>query len=893
MKKYLILPLLIVIFASNLLAEGSKDFDLSSASTTPKALEFIRVNYIDQARANPFEMLKAALNQVQKGVAEILVTFDGGNKFTITLDKATKKFSPKELKTLADLWAVLDEVYLFIQMHYHGTLDKQDIEYMAIDGMLSALDPHSNILTPKIFKEFKVGTKGKFGGIGIVIGSKEGNLTVIAPIEDTPAWRAGMKAGDHITQIGEESTVNMSLTEAVELLRGDVGKDVTITVERKGRPAPFNVTLKRAIIKIESVQSELIPVGNRNVGYIKIKNFQEDTGKEFSKQLGKLRAASNFSGLIIDLRNDPGGLLSQAVDVVDKFIPSGVIVSTVGAGSTFIDQEVAGSQGTEPAYPIIALVNEGSASASEIVAGTLQSYDRALIMGTQSFGKGSVQSIFDLHDGSALKLTIAEYLTAGKNSIQTVGVTPDIMLVPEKIDKNEMDIAEDEHENESSLEGHLTKYSANVKGESRYKLDYFQPTEKEDEEEAGRREYSKKLDLKKDLATLFAAKIIANAPTDAHEDLAKSAAPTITAIEKEQKALVAAELSKAGIDWSDCKSSARSSLQVTFSMQKNGENITKAIAGDETDLTLTATNVGSGQYCQLIGIIDAKDHALKNKEFVFGKLPVGASKSWSAKFKVPKTLPTQGLPFTVKFSEENGNKPSEFKAIVPIEGLKQPQFAFTYKLGVPEKTKVVNEPMPVGKTIPFYVDVKNVGKGPALNAVAIIKNDSDTKGVFIDTGRVKIGKLEPGQKKRLTFKFKIEPSLSKSTFKLEFTVVDQDLYTSLSKKIEFNVGSGIMEPPFGLWYEAPRISFEGTRFPIVTSAAKVHIEGDIKDDKKVKDYFIFVGDDKVAYASNPEDTGKFKIIADLPVKEGNNLISVIARDELDLISRFNFVVERK
>lgn len=893
MKKYIILLFLLVLASASVRADYDKNFRLSSATVTPKALNFIKENYIDQRRINPFGMLKGALNQIQKSAAEILVTFEPGNKFTITIDKATKKFAPKEMAKISDLWAVLKEVYLFIEVHYHGTLEQQEIEYLALDGMLSTLDPHSNILTPKIFNEFKVGTKGKFGGIGIVIGNKEGNLTVISPIEGTPAWRAGIKASDKIIQIGEESTVNMTLTEAVEMLRGDVGKEVTITVERDGKPAPFNVTLKRAIINIESVQSTVIPVDNWSVGYIKIKNFQEDTEKEFSKQLAKLREAPNFSGLILDVRNDPGGLLNQAVEVVDKFISEGVIVSTVGADNKFIEQEMAKGLGTEPPYPIIVIVNEGSASASEIVAGTLQSYKRAIVMGSQTFGKGSVQTVYDLHDGSALKLTIAEYLTAGKNLIQSVGIIPDIKLIPAKVDKEKMDLVEDEHESEISLEGHL-KQSEYSKKEPAYKLSYFQPVEKESDEEASRREYSKKLDFSKDLAVQFTSKIIANAPTDSHEDLLKSASPTISAIKSEQKIEIANALSKAGIDWSDCKPSGKPTLQVSFSVQKNGETIGEANAGDDINLVMNAVNVGTGPFCQLVGISNSKDLSLKNKEFVFGKLEPSATKSWAAPFKIPKNLPSQNLPFTVKFHEENSNIPSAFKAIVPVKGLQLPQFAYSFKLGVPEKIKVLNEPMPVGKIIPLIVDVKNIGKGPALNAVAIIKSDlEENKGIFIDTGRMKIGRLEPGQKKTLTFKFKIEPSFEKTAFNLNFTVIDQDLFISLSKKIDFNVANGVTTPPSEQWYEGPKISFEGTRFPIVTTSPKVHIEGEIEDEQEVKDYFIFVGEDKVAYSSNPLSTSEYHISADIPVKDGNNLVSVIARDGQDMMTRYNFVVEKK
>ncbi|MBI2092882.1 MAG: PDZ domain-containing protein [Deltaproteobacteria bacterium] len=572
-KKHFLILLILIGSAIGIGAKYGDDYHLSSANITPKVLKYIQQNYIDQDRIKPAKMLKGALEQIQKSAAEILVTFDADDRFTITIDKAVKKFNPEHISTLDDLWEALKNIYLFIELNYHGTIEPNDLEYLAIDGMLNVLDPHSSMLTPKIYNEFKIGTKGKFGGIGIVIGSKEGELTVIAPIEGTPAWRAGIKAGDKIVQIGEESTINMSLTEAVELLRGDIGTDVTISVNRKGKTQPFNVTLKRAIINIDSIQSAVMPVGNKSVGYIKIKNFQENTDKEFSKQLAKLKQSPNFSGLILDMRNNPGGLLNQAVEIADKFLSSGIIVSTRGAGERFIEQEPAKEEGTEPLYPLAVLVNEGSASASEIVAGTLQNYKRAIVIGNQTFGKGSVQTVFDLKDGSALKLTVAEYLTAGKNSIQSIGVTPDIKLVPAVIDKEKMDLIEDEHESETSLEGHLNQDESIKKGESAYKLSFLEKAEEENEDEKSRREYSNKIDFSKDFATMLAGRLIAGAQNSG--DPFAGIASAVNEENKKQQVEIADSLSKLNVSWSECKLRGKPLLQVSFAMNKNGETVEK------------------------------------------------------------------------------------------------------------------------------------------------------------------------------------------------------------------------------------------------------------------------------------------------------------------------------
>jgi len=893
LRKIFLYFLLSVAFLSVATAKPKSDFHIASAETTPKVLSYIEEYYIDPSRLDMNALLNGALDSIQKSAAEILISHEKNDRFTVTIDKAVKKFTFTPPKNLDELWKILHQVYMFVEIHYHGSTETQDLEYAAIDGMLSELDPHSNILPPKIYNEFKIGTHGKFGGIGIVIGNRDGELTVISPIEGTPAWNAGIKAGDKIIQIGDESTVNMTLTEAVEILRGDPGTIVTILVERKGRPAPFSINLKRAIIKIDSVVSKTVKMDDKTVGYIKIKNFQEDTSKEFSRQLATLRESPDFAGLVLDLRNDPGGLLNQAVEIVDKFLPSGVIVSTIGAGNNFIEQESAKLAGTEPNYPLIVLVNEGSASASEIVAGTLQSYGRAVVVGSETFGKGSVQTVYDLKDGSALKITIAEYLTAGKNSIQTVGVTPDIQLIGIEVDKEKMNLSENDHESEKTLEKHLSHFIESVKREPVFKLSYLKQTEKEDDDERSKIEYSKTPDLSKDKAVTFAAKIVVNAAKFPNKGIVESAAPVIDSIKKEQNTVITEEMSKIGIDWSECKATARPPLQISYSLLNNkGLPIKMATAGDDINLVLTAKNAGSIPFCRLSGISSSDEGFLKNIEFVFGKILPEESKSWKVPIKLPKILTSQNLSMAIKFKENNTDIQTEFKLLLPITALPQPNFAVLYKIGAPLNIKAPSKPVPTGKTIPFIVEIKNTGTGAAPNTFVTIKG-VDTKGIFIETGRIKLGKIEPKQRKTATLKFKVEETLAKSTFELELSVIDQDLLSIFSKKIEINVPAGTAEPPAYRWYEGPKIEIAGASFPISTKEQIFKLKGRITDDQDVKDYYIFLGEDKIAYESNPRSENEFVFATDIPLKEGNNQITIIARDNLNMSTRESFTIERK
>ncbi|MFQ5329298.1 MAG: S41 family peptidase [Thermodesulfobacteriota bacterium] len=328
-------------------------------------------------------------------------------------------------QTYEDLRIFTDAVSI-IERNYAEEVEPKELVYSAVKGVLQGLDPHSTFMTPDDYKEMQVGTRGRFGGIGIEIGIRDRILTVISPIEDTPADKAGIKAGDKIVKIEEKYTKDMTLLDAVKLMRGKKGTDVTISIMREGFEKPKPFTLTRAIIKIKSVKFKVLEEG---FGYLRIAQFQEKTSSDVEAALKELGSRDGkLKGLVLDLRNDPGGLLNQAVEVSDKFISSGLIVYTKGRVPGQDMKFEARAESTHPDYPIIVLVNGGSASASEIVAGALQDHKRAIILGTQTFGKGSVQTIIPLTDGSAIKLTTSKYYTPLGRSIQAKGIEPDIVV---------------------------------------------------------------------------------------------------------------------------------------------------------------------------------------------------------------------------------------------------------------------------------------------------------------------------------------------------------------------------------------------------------------------------------------------------------------------------------
>ncbi len=322
----------------------------------------------------------------------------------------------EELKTFSE---VLNQV----QKHYVDETKPKDLIQGAIRGMLSTLDPHSAYMTPEMYKEMQVETRGEFGGVGIQIGVKDNRLAVIAPIEGTPAHRAGIKAGDFITKVNDDTTKDLTLMDAVQKMRGPKGSKVNLTIQRDGTSDPLVFTLVRDTIKIESVKSRVID----NLGYVRLTQFQEATGRDLSKAIKQFKE-QKVQGTILDLRNNPGGLLTAAVDVSEQFLPSGKLVVYTKSREGKKDEWFAKSKDQLEDLPVIVLVNEGSASASEIVAGALQDYGRGLVVGTTSFGKGSVQTILALGDGSGLRLTTAKYYTPKGRSIQSTGITPDIVV---------------------------------------------------------------------------------------------------------------------------------------------------------------------------------------------------------------------------------------------------------------------------------------------------------------------------------------------------------------------------------------------------------------------------------------------------------------------------------
>ena len=329
-----------------------------------------------------------------------------------------------------DLYEKIDlfgEVIESIKKEYVDEVDQAEMMDSAINGVLQSLDPYSAYMSPELFKEMQTDTRGEFGGLGIEIGMESGLVKVISPIDGTPAANAGIKAGDYIVKIGKDQVQGKTLMEAVKLMRGPVGTSINLTIRRKNIKKPLEFKITRKIIEVQSVSSEIISK-EKNIGYVRLKSFNENSDNQFLKSIKKFEKNSEIKGYVIDLRNNPGGLLTQAINITDFFLDDGEIVSTKGRKISETRKFFARRGDEINGKPLIILINNGSASASEILAGALKDHKRAIILGENSFGKGSVQSIIPLRNGGGMRLTISKYYLPSGKSISEVGVTPDIVV---------------------------------------------------------------------------------------------------------------------------------------------------------------------------------------------------------------------------------------------------------------------------------------------------------------------------------------------------------------------------------------------------------------------------------------------------------------------------------
>lgn len=948
---------------------------------------YINRFYVEPERIKPKEMLKEALLWLERVVPEVQVNIHKSTEeIEILVDQVSRKVDISGIRRLGELYNTLNDVLRFVNDNKHDEIKTEDIEYAAINGMLSQLDPHSVVFPPKDFTEFKIGTSGKFGGLGMVVGLRDGILSVISPIEGTPAFRAGLKSGDNIIAIDEDSTINMSLQEAVNKLRGDPSTSVILIVECGKTHTNKTITLVREIISIPSVSAKLV---DGNIGYIKVRNFQEDTSQSLEEEIEKLtNDSSELKGIILDLRNNSGGLLGQAIAVADKFLSSGMIVITVEPMGKQKIQRASKSSKDLNKCPLVVLIDAGSASGAEIVAGALKDNNRAPLIGDTSFGKGSIQQLIDLvNSGAALKLTVGKYLTPNFTDIQSVGITPNIQLVQSQVSEGEIILFnESKHFREKDLKKHLEEHStAELPFE---KIRYLAQIEnepdgeegekggdKKDEEKIKEEDYYKIPDLDKDTHVQFAKKIILNSPLFDRKDdgILDKLKPIIEDFKVNEESKIASVLSTYGIDWSTGETvsipSAKTSLTLTPS---RGE----VRAAEDLKIEITVTNNSEGDFYRLRGISESKNLFLDKHEFIFGKVEKGATKTSSKTIKIPQNSLSRKDELIIKFSELNGNEPEDLKSIVSIDALPKPVFSYSYQI-IDEGEGLTGNGDGIiqrGEVVDLVLFVKNNGKGTSEKNIIALRELSQ-KEVYIERGKMELGELHPGESKSIILKLSVRDTLEADNFSVDLTIADTTFGSRISGKLEFNVdlvnngekiqstektlkvvdnnipiyngrsnstpiiayaGSGTIlkaDKESQTWY---RVEMQEDRFGWVHSdevetinvaydsqqkppdlilqnilpiielntqkphdifmQEKISLSGTVKDDKIIKYVYILVNDDKVFYKSNREnaetDKSTLSFTSDIQLEDGPNVISIVAKDDQDLLSTKSFVVTK-
>ncbi|MBX3249627.1 MAG: PDZ domain-containing protein [Myxococcales bacterium] len=786
-------------------ARSQDPYDLTQLSVLNRAILEVTEHYVEPARIDHRRMLLGGLNAIQRTVAPVMVRYEEGSP---TLAAQVNDQRREFAVDVSSPWALSQrfrEVFDFLQRNLDDEdVNLRDIEYAAVNGMLRTLDPHTVLLTPDIFEEMQMSTRGEFGGLGIVISIRDGHLTVIRPMPNTPAARAGLERGDRIVKINDESTLNMPLSEAVERLRGPPGSRVRVFVRRKnprndqwGNPQRFE--LVRAVIHIESVEHRSLGDG---IGYVKINSFQGNTHEDLRRALADLHR-QELRGLVLDMRDNPGGLLDQAVRIADTFLPSGAIVATSSNDPRQREEKFASAGGTEPSYPLIVLVNGSSASASEIVAGALKNHDRALVIGQRTFGKGSVQVLNNFQDGSALKLTVAQYLTPGDVSIQGVGIIPDIGIDPMTIDREDMDLDVDPEAylREADLRSHLTsdrvrrdqqrpsvvlRYYLNR--EMRQRLREADPRDSENEEED-------------EFLTRFSKEILRNARRSGRREMLEDAAPVIERIAAAEMQRAVADLRTLGVDWSEGPDRGPSEVRVEVSTDREG-NVGRA--GEPFTLRVRVTNTGQAPLHRLRATTKSDFPLFDDRELVFGLLAPGQTREWTTTLgtcvteeqrrvcRLPRDTPSRADGIRVEFGELHGHAPPNAEIRTTVQALPLPLFAYAVQVADDIEGNGDGR-LQRGEKASLYLRVRNVGTGRTYQTHANLRNLSG-RGIVLQDGRFRIDDIEPGQERLVRFTFEVLGDFERDEAKLQVSVIDADLRQAVTEDVVIPIASSSPAP---------------------------------------------------------------------------------------------------
>ena len=777
--------------------------DLTALKILNMTLLHIKERYVDPGRVDPRKMFYSALDSVQFNIPEVLVEPDvAGRKVKITVNDKPEVFDTDDVDSPWRLAKKLKRVFQFIEVNMNAGADLAKVEYAAVNGMLNTLDPHSVLMDPEQARDMDVSTSGKFGGLGIVIRMIERKLTVVRPMRNTPASRKGIKAGDHIVRINNEPTENLTSNEAVDRMRGDPKTGVTLWIERKGTEGLLRFDLIRDVIRVSQVEHKLL---DKNVGYIKVKQFSKGITNDVADAM-KQMSAQGATSWILDLRGNPGGLLEESVQLSDLFVDSGTVVTTVSGRDREARRAEHGFGDTTS--PLAVLVNGGSASASEIVAGALKNLDRAIIIGTRTFGKGTVQELYDNEDRSKLKLTIAQYLTPGDRSIQNLGIVPDIalqrMYVPDKNDAPEDFVRllpPTRTYGEKDLDATLVSTYAKDTDKPAHEVPFLverkkpaagaaapappSPDEDDDEDDDD--------EIVEDFEMRFAKEVVAGVsmPVASRPRMVTAAAKVVARVRADEEKKLVAALQTIGVDWSAAPAQAEAAtanLEVTLTTSPSGT----VKAGDVVSVTTTVKNHGAGAAWRVLPRLRADDNVFEDTELPIGKVGPGETKSYTTKLKVPRDALDRVDRLGLEVREARNAQAKIVPSILAVEAAPRPIFSYAYQLidegngdGLVQR----------GERYRLLVQLKNTGAGPTQEATVLLRNATGD-GVVLNKSRHELkdkDSLAPGQVKELEFPLATDATLRSDELIVELMAYDAALDVQSSEKLRFKVQPALVQ----------------------------------------------------------------------------------------------------
>jgi len=915
----------------------------------------IQLHYVEPKRLEPYALLEGALLELERVIPELYTRVHTSQE-ELEVNIAAKPYPRISLhmKTLYDLHQVLQKLLFQIKTQL-PEIPLNNVEIAVVEGILKKLDPHSALFPAGVYKEFKVSTNGRFAGVGMVVGMEKQQLTVIAPMEGSPAARAGVLSKDQIMSIDHENTADMTINEILLRLRGEIGSQVQLQIVRKGVLKPFKVQMVRESIKLASIESlDLVSTENKtskkeervHVRYVRLKSFQKNTSKEL---LSHLNRGKNPDALILDLRNNPGGLLEEAVAVSDLFLPRNkTIVSTQGSmgSQKYFQSHQAIKQTLYTQIPIVVLINGGSASASEIVAAALKQHQRAVLLGEQSFGKGSVQSVWEIQKETGLKLTIAQYLTPGERSIQAVGVAPNITLHPVSISEQKMRLlGQLFKDKERDLPSSFTDWQTPPESPDAT-LRYLQKQSKKDKQKSMLENIDKK-QLQQDFFIQFAQNILEKhikekrkkkRSTSELTSLLQTALKVQKQEHLEQEKRMVQAFKEQNIDWRSSKKAASSEpsklqisatkylkTRVTLEWKNTGKTekqehwtavpllprvkrqpasmieFSEIPSQKKMRVHVEVQNTGKRPLYRLMAYSKSTRSFLDQLEFPIGFLAPGESRSWDVQIQSPVNLAQSLEHFELLMKDQQNSSFESQQIFLHFQPHSLPRFRFSFKLhddGLWGSKGNGDGVMQAGESIALRFDVENLEREPAKNTLLRLKESKPARAI-LQKSKVVLGELKQGVKKQgsLLFELPAEAELPKQ---LTLKISDGSSRTSRLVYDWHTQKTLLLED-----YEAPRIQTlklytpEGKSTSKVTALNTVKIEGQVKDDQEVKDVFIFLNGKKVYYqpqtsrylasktntASQSQEKEMLNFSTTLQLKEGNNKVVVFARDQQEILVR--------